>query len=102
MPHQGYEEEVLTESEFLQGSTLGFGVEEVDDGDEAGVGAGEEEVGSPSDGGDHNRDDHDDKEVETVAANCQFHYACKKEKWELTPSLSWLRWRLPSFSFGVG
>lgn len=41
-----------------------LGVEPVKDGEECGVGAAEEEIGSPVDVGDHDGNDHDDDKVE--------------------------------------
>lgn len=51
------------EVDFLEGATGGFGVEEVDDGDEDCVKSTEEEVGAPADLVDENGRDHDDEEV---------------------------------------
>lgn len=50
--------------DLLERATLRLGVEEIDDGDEARVDDGEEEVGAPADVGDHDGRDHDDQEVE--------------------------------------
>jgi len=52
------------EIDGLEGSSLGLGVEDPDDGDEESVGDGEDEESSPSDGSDHGRGDLDDEEVE--------------------------------------
>jgi hypothetical protein len=48
----------------FEGSSLGLGVEEVDDGDEERVGDGEDEEGGPADRGGHSGSDLDDEEVE--------------------------------------
>lgn len=50
--------------DFLEGAARGLGVEEVDDGNERAVHAGEEEVSSPADLVNHDRGNHDDEEVE--------------------------------------
>jgi len=50
--------------DLLEGAPRRLGIEEPDDGQEAGVAGGEEEVGGPANAGDHDGDDHDDDEVE--------------------------------------
>ena len=50
--------------DLFERALLGLGVEEVDDGDEAEVYHGEEEVSSPLDVGNHDWGDHHDGEVE--------------------------------------
>lgn len=52
------------EVDLLQGATRGLGVEEVHDREEDGVHGGEEEIGAPADGIDHDGRDHDDGKVE--------------------------------------
>lgn len=56
------------EINLLEGATGRLGVEEVDDGEEAGVDDGEEEVRAPADAADHDGRDHDDQEVEEPIA----------------------------------
>lgn len=50
--------------DLLERTVRGLGVEEVDDGKEATVHDGEEEIGSPANLVDHDGRDHDDEEVE--------------------------------------
>lgn len=66
LPRRPHVADVLTvplredDVDFFEGATGRFGVSEVDDGEEAGVDDGEEEVGAPVDVGDHDWGDHDD------------------------------------------
>lgn len=48
--------------DLLEGSARGLGIEPVDDGQEAGVDGGEEQVGAPTDVGDHDGRYHDDED----------------------------------------
>lgn len=50
--------------DFLKRAVRGLGVEEVDEGQEARVDGGEEEVGAPADAGDHDGGHHYDEEVD--------------------------------------
>jgi len=49
--------------DFLQTALLGLGIEDVNDGQEAGVDNGEEEVRTPTNVGEHNGGDHDNEEI---------------------------------------